>query len=238
MKNLLRSLLFVLLTLLAGADQPLVLVVGDLNQVPVTVLESQLRQRLKTLRDEGKLNAKLAGYNLALADHRKSLKKLGITPNGLPMLVVCSQTAQGLPKKVEWTTKVSDSEAAVRELLDFLGEEAPPVDKGVEGQLVMDEPTIQVGGQSGVINIKVRMSNGTATTLAGPLKVLLFTQMPGKEWTPAGEQQMEKLPAGWNVTKDFFIVDAGDLLTNPFTVKAQVKREGELLEEKTASHQP
>lgn len=219
----------------AWADQPLVLVVGDLNQVHVSVRESKLRQRLKELRDGGQLDARLAGYNLALADHRKSLKSLGVTPTALPMLLVCSQSDKGLPLAVEWSTSTTDPEAAIRELLDFLGEGGEPVVNDTPGTLSMDEPSIQVGGQSGVINVKVRLSNGGGGTLPGPLKVLLWTQLPGQEWTAAGEQSMDKLPAGWNVTKDFFIVDASDLLSNPFGVKAQVKRGNELLVEKTSS---
>ncbi len=228
--------MLLLLTSLAGADQPLVLVIGDLNQVQVSVRESKLRQRLKELRDSGQLDARLAGYNLALSDHRKSLKSLGVTPTTLPMLLVCSQTDKGLPLAVEWSTTTADPEAAVGELLDFLGEEAAPTDPSPAiGTLSMDEPSIQVGGQSGVINVKVRLSNAGASTLPGPLKVLLWTQLPGQEWTAAGEQSMDKLPTGWNVTKDFFIVEAGELLSKPFHVKAQVKRGTELLQEKTAA---
>lgn len=231
--------ILLLLLLLAGlgwSQPPLVLVIGDLNQVDVTLKESQLRQRLRELREGGKLEAKLAGYNLALADHRKSLRALKFSPPSLPMLLVCTQNAQGLPLAVEWSTPVETPEAAVGELMEYLRQEgAGDTDEiATAPRLTMDDPSIQVGAQSGVINVKVRLSNAGTGTLNGPLKVLLWTQLPEQGWVAAGEQNVDKVPAGWNLTKDFFIAEAPELLNSSFTVKAQLLLGGTVLQEKTA----
>jgi hypothetical protein len=216
---------------------PTVLVVGDVNQIEVTRLESQLRQLLREQRDAGKLKARLVAYNLALPEHRRSAKILGLEGKSLPLLAVCSVDAKGLPRKVEWLLPVTNSQQALAQLYDYLGEESPEPVLSTPASLRLSEPTIQVGGQTGVINVKVRMVNPTPTTLAGPLRVVLQTQLPGQPWQAAGEQSIDKVPGGWNLTKDFFLTD-GALFTSPFTVKAQVFQGETSLGEATSSYQP
>ncbi len=225
-----------LLACLAWAE-PLVLVVGDLNQVQVTLVESKLRQRLRTLRDEGKLEARLASYNWALADHRSSLQQLGLNGQSLPLLVVCQQANDGKPTVVEWSTVVLDPEVAVADMMQFLNPDAvDPILPGAD--LMVYQPTISVGSMLGVINIKVRCQNLGQTTLTGPLRIEIWTRRPGGEWQKSGEKSQDKLPSGWSTTKDFFLEDTAHLLDGVFEVKAKVYRGPDFLQEQSATYSP
>lgn len=232
-----RCLWLALLTFPAWAE-PLVLVVGDLNQVQVSLLESRLREQLRQLRDQGQLQARLASYNVSLANHRNSLEKLQVDTAQLPLLLVCEQTSEGLPQRVEWSQVVTQPERSVREMMEFLQPGGGPPELPPGGDLVVHPPRISVGSMLGVINVKVRFQNQASTTLQGPLTVQVWTRPPGGEWHLHGEQVQDKVPAGWSVTKDFFLQDAAHLLDGPFEARGVVSKAGVVLQEEVSRFEP
>jgi hypothetical protein len=218
----------------AQSPTEMILVVGDLNRSDATVLESKLRERLRSLRDQGYITQKISSYNFALRDHSKALSRLGLKRDQSPILAVCSVNKAGLPEKVLWSETVTTVEEATNHLGDTLGQsyaagaspKSPnlpqPVVEAPAVPLEISDLAVSQGNVFGVLNVKVRMKNPNTSTVRGPIQVKVAIKTDQGTFQDIAEQSVEKFPAGWTVTRDFVQHDANSQAKPPFTVRVQV----------------
>jgi hypothetical protein len=214
------------------AQSEMILVVGDLNRPDATVLESKLRERLRGLRDQKFITQKISSYNFALRDHSKALGRLGLVRDQSPILAVCSTNKNGIPEKVLWSETVTSVDTAVAHLGDTLGQSYPgmtasktppaPVFASPAGPVEINDLAVSQSNVFGVLNIKVRMNNPHASTIQGPIQVKFAIKGEQGDFQEIGEQKVDKIPAGWKITRDFVQHDENAQMKPPFTVRVQV----------------
>ena len=83
---------------------------------------------------------------------------------------------------------------------------------------------------------EVRLRNPGASTVVGPFLIQLSLQPEGGEWHPLGTQMLDKVPAGYLITRDFVPHDVGELVKKPFTVRVQVNVDESKLLEREVKH--
>ncbi|MBN9420140.1 hypothetical protein ABS71_01825 [bacterium SCN 62-11] len=115
-----------------AATPPSVLVIWDSTQTSGAQTFKSLVDRLKRQRAEGhfvgaQLDPNFRVYDLALAEHAKALKSLGLGRPSQPQLCLLEVDAAGLPLRVTWSTPVNSSDQALTALDDQLGLRAPVV---------------------------------------------------------------------------------------------------------------
>lgn len=118
--------------LLWAAPAPSVLVVWDSTQSNGAQTFKSLVDRLKRQRAEGHfvgapLDPNFRVYDLAVAEHAKALKSLGLGRPTQPQLCLLEVNPKGLPVRVTWSTPVTSPEQALADLDDQLGLRSMPI---------------------------------------------------------------------------------------------------------------
>ncbi len=120
-----------LFLLASWADQPpSILVVWDSTQPSGAPAFKRLVEQLKRQRAEGHfvgapLDPSFRVYDLAVPEHAKGVKSLGLGRPAQPQLCLLEVNERGLPLKVTWRTSVSSAEQALGALAQQLGLHKP-----------------------------------------------------------------------------------------------------------------
>lgn len=78
------------------------------------------------------------------------------------------------------------------------------------------------------VNIRILVDNPGATTQQGPIEITLMGRRHGGEWSPLQSWQVPKLPAGYQVARDYF-----SRVERDFELRAVVSTPGGQTDERT-----
>ncbi len=78
------------------------------------------------------------------------------------------------------------------------------------------------------VNIRILVNNPGTTTQQGPIEISLMGRRPGGEWGVLQSWTLGKLPAGYQVARDYFSAVERD-----FELKAVVSAPGGQMDERT-----
>gem|GEM_PF-2263407 len=120
--------LYTVSTLWAAGNSRKIMVVGNKNDMAVAKNELDIRERLRKLIDEGRIDkesVKVVVFDYSVGEHRKHLEKLGISTSDLPFLGLAELSPDGVPIKIYWKTRGQDPDAAVALLCSEMGITVP-----------------------------------------------------------------------------------------------------------------
>ncbi len=101
-----------------------IMVVGNKNDMAVAKSELTIREKLRKLMDDGKLDRdtmKIAAFDYSVGEHKKHLERLGISAFDLPLLGLAELNSEGAPVKIFWKIRAQDPSSAISALCSEMG---------------------------------------------------------------------------------------------------------------------